>query len=202
MDKTGVIYILTNPSFPEYVKIGYADDIERRLQQLNRSECIPFAFRVYATYEVNLRSIENFNGKQRVREFYAMSPEDAYSILEAIAEIHGCADKLKLIAMDEEQKQAEETAQEIEEEHKERLSPFTFSKCNIPAGEYISWYDDPEMQFKVLDEKTVEYKGKPFSLSALAALILGKDSSAGVAGPRYFKYKGEWLNDIRHRLEG
>lgn len=89
MDKTGVIYILTNPSFPEYVKIGYADDIDKRLQQLNRSECIPFAFRVYATYEVNsrlsdlkihsiidklnpnLRSIENFNGKQRVREFYA-----------------------------------------------------------------------------------------------------------------------------------
>ena len=97
MDKAGVIYILTNPSFPEYVKIGYADDIDKRLQQLNRSECIPFAFRVYATYEVNsrlsdlkihsiidklnpnLRSIENFNGKQRVREFYAMSPEDAYA---------------------------------------------------------------------------------------------------------------------------
>ena len=53
MDKTGVIYILTNPSFPEYVKIGYADDIDKRLQQLNRSERIPFAFRVYATYEVN-----------------------------------------------------------------------------------------------------------------------------------------------------
>lgn len=50
MDKTGVIYILTNPSFPEYVKIGYADDIDKRLQRLNRSECIPFAFRVYATY--------------------------------------------------------------------------------------------------------------------------------------------------------
>ena len=218
MDKAGVIYILTNPSFPEYVKIGYADDIDKRLQQLNRSECIPFAFRVYATYEVNsrlsdlkihsiidklnpnLRSIENFNGKQRVREFYAMSPEDAYSILEAIAEIHGCADKLKRIAMDEAQKQAEETAQEIEEEHKERLSPFTFSMCNIQAGDYISWGDDPDLKLKVLDDKTVEYKGKPFSLSGLAALLLGKSSSAGVAGPRYFKYKGEWLNDIRHRL--
>lgn len=43
-EKQGVIYILTNPSFPEYVKIGYANDINRRLQQLNRSECIPFAF--------------------------------------------------------------------------------------------------------------------------------------------------------------
>ena len=40
MEKSGVIYILTNPSFPEYVKIGYADDIDKRLQQLNRSECI------------------------------------------------------------------------------------------------------------------------------------------------------------------
>ena len=54
-DKKGVIYILTNPSFPDYVKIGCADDIDKRLKQLNRSECIPFAFRVYATYEVNSR---------------------------------------------------------------------------------------------------------------------------------------------------
>lgn len=44
MENSGVIYILTNPSFPEYVKIGYADDIKKRLKQLNRSECIPFAF--------------------------------------------------------------------------------------------------------------------------------------------------------------
>ena len=83
----GVIYILKNPSFPDYIKIGYADNIENRLQQLNNSECTPFAFRVYATYEVdsrlsdlkihaiidklnpNLRSIDNYNGKKRVREF-------------------------------------------------------------------------------------------------------------------------------------
>ena len=49
----GVIYILTNPSFPDYVKIGYANDLERRLRQLNRAETIPFAFRAYAVYEVD-----------------------------------------------------------------------------------------------------------------------------------------------------
>ena len=82
-DKKGVIYILTNPSFPDYVKIGYADNIDKRLKQLNRSECIPFAFRVYATYEVNsrlsdlklhaiidklnpdLRSVDEFNGQKK-----------------------------------------------------------------------------------------------------------------------------------------
>lgn len=30
-EPAGYIYILTNPSFPEYVKIGYADDIQKRL---------------------------------------------------------------------------------------------------------------------------------------------------------------------------
>ena len=145
MEKNGVIYVLTNPSFPAYVKIGYADDIERRLKELNRSECIPFAFRVYATYEVdcrlsdvkihsiidrlnpNLRSIETFNGKKRVREFYAMSAEDAYSILEAIAEIHGRLDKLKLVDMSEQEMEAEETAEEIQEERVERRAPFAFA---------------------------------------------------------------------------
>lgn len=109
----GVIYILTNPSFPDYVKIGYATDIEQRLKQLNRSETIPFAFRVYAIYEVesnltdkelhklidslnpDLRTIETFDGKQRVKEFYAMSAEDAYSLLDCIAKISGTTDRLK-----------------------------------------------------------------------------------------------------------
>lgn len=38
------IYVLTNPSFPEYVKIEYADNLEKRLNQLSISEyIIPFA---------------------------------------------------------------------------------------------------------------------------------------------------------------
>ena len=110
---TGYIYILTNPSFKQYVKIGYATDVKQRLAELNRSTAVPFAFRVYATYEVDsalsdkklhsildklnpeLRSAEEVDGKRRIREFYAMSPEDAYSILEAIAEINGFGHRLK-----------------------------------------------------------------------------------------------------------
>ena len=150
---------MTNPSFPNYVKIGYADNIEERLQQLNRSECIPFAFRVYATYAVdsrlsdvkihaiidklnpNLRAIENFNGRKRAREFYVMTPEDAYSILEAIAEIHGCVDKLKLIPPNKEGIEAAEIAEDIEEQKKEKLTPFAFSLCQIPVGATIEYYN-------------------------------------------------------------
>ncbi|MBQ1298713.1 GIY-YIG nuclease family protein [Candidatus Saccharibacteria bacterium] len=31
--KVGEIYILTNPSFPEWVKIGYSDDADNRAKQ-------------------------------------------------------------------------------------------------------------------------------------------------------------------------
>lgn len=142
----GAIYILTNPSFPQYVKIDYADNVDSRLKQLNNSECIPFAFRIYATYEVeerltdlklhalidqlnpNLRSIDNVDGKKRIREFYAMSPEQAYSILETIAVLGGRKDRLHLYDPSAEERKSENLAQDIEEEHIEHLSPFAFSK--------------------------------------------------------------------------
>lgn len=127
----GVIYVLTNPSFPEYVKIGYADNLEQRLKHLNNSECIPFAFRVHCIYEVNerlkdkdvhalidkinpdLRSIDEFDGKKRIREFYSISAEDAYDILYSIAAISGTTDRLKLMTPEGHEMLDEKIANEI-----------------------------------------------------------------------------------------
>ena len=216
---SGVIYILTNPSFPAYVKIGYADDIDSRLNQLNRSECIPFAFRVYATYEVSnrlvdlklhnlidqlnptLRSIETFNGKQRKREFYAMSPEEAYALLEAIAEIHGYSNRLKLWDMDDAQLKEEATAQEIESQ--KRSPNFTFDECLIPNGAVLVNTDNPEVTCKVVDRRRVEYCGEIMSTTTLARLVSGKSYYRN--GPRFlyehFTYKGARLDDIKGRKE-
>lgn len=133
MNKTGYIYILTNPSFTEYVKIGYADDVEKRVVQLNKTECTPFAFRIYATYKVdsrlsdlplhqlidslntNLRSKDNIDGKVRVREFYALTPEQAYKILEAIAKINGLTDNLKRYDKSKDEEDDEAIAEVISE---------------------------------------------------------------------------------------
>lgn len=207
----GVIYILTNPSFPEYVKIGYADNMEQRLRQLNNSECTPFAFRVYATYEVenrltdlklhslidklnpDLRSIDNVEGKKRVREFYAMTPEDAYEILEAIAGIHGFEDRLVKWKMTKQQKEAEETAEEIKSG---KAAPFRFSMCNLGPGDKIEYCNDSNLEIEVVDDKHVLYAGETYTLTGLARELLGNRESH-VAGPRYFKHNGKWLNSLR-----
>lgn len=216
----GVIYILTNPSFPQYVKIGYATNVKQRLDELNRSTAVPFAFRIYATYEVDstlsdkklhsildklnpeLRSREEVDGKRRIREFYAMPPEDAFSILEAIAEINGYRNRLKKWKATENEQREEALAQEIDEQHKERLKPFAFSICNIPIGEQVEFFcngnNHTGEKFEIVDDKHVSYNGETWSLTALAKLLTGVKSA--IAGPKYFKYKGEWLNDIRDRV--
>ena len=212
----GYIYILTNPSFPEYVKIGYATDVQQRLDILNSSSAVPFAFRIYATYEVDsalsdkklhsildkldpeLRSKEEIDGKKRVREFYAMTPEDAYAILEAIAEINGYKHRLKRWEPTAEEKRDERTARE----NRERLAPFAFSMCGIAPGEEIEFScrgnANDGTKCTVVDEKHVEFNGETWSLSALARKLSGRKTQ--VQGPAYFKYKGEWLTDIRRRI--
>ena len=219
-ENQGVIYILTNPSFPEYVKIGYADDIERRLVELNRTECTPFAFRVYATYAVNarltdlkihemidrinpdLRSIDTVNGKKRVREFYAMSAEDAYLMFEAMAEIHGTTDLLVKVKPDKKQAEDEATATEVKEIAREKLAPFSFDLVGIEQGEDVEFWYSPlrnsGILCQVVDSKHIQYEGQVYSLSSFATMMLKYKHS--VQGPRYFKYKGEWLNEIRNRL--
>lgn len=218
---TGYIYILTNPAFPEYVKIGYADNVESRLQQLNRSECIPFAFRVYATYEVpsrlldkklhyildalnpNLRSKEIFNGQIRRREFYAMQPEEAYSILEAMAEIHGCTDKLHKRTPSPEELIEEEIAEEIAKEKRVRGSNFTFSEYNLPAGAIFEHIDDPNITCTVIDDRRIEFNGEIMYITPFAKMVSGKNYIT--QGPKYlldhFKYNGRLLRDFCEDLD-
>lgn len=205
----GVIYILTNPSFPEYVKLGYADDIKKRLEQLNRSECTPFAFRVYATYEVSsrltdmkihnvidrlnpsLRSIDNIDGKKRVREFYAMTKEEAYSILEAIAEINGLEKNLHLVEPTEKEKKEEETARRI-------LKNSDFYELGLKNGDVLLFVKNKNIKCSVISNKKVLYENKEYSLSALASELLDYKS---VNGFRYFEFEGETLWDKRRKME-
>lgn len=214
----GVIYILTNPSFPQYVKIGYASDLQRRLRELNRSEALPYAFRAYATYDVDhkltdkalhelidqlnpdLRTIETFNGQKRTKEFFEMAPEDAYAILEAIARISGTSDRLHRVTPTGEQIEEEREAEEARQDAATgRRTRFRFSMVGIKPGETVAFANDPSKVATVVDDTRVEYKGVTTSLSAIAKELLGR--KCGVQGPLHFTYGGERLSERRDRME-
>ena len=91
-------------------------------------------------------------------------------------------------------------AKEIRDIHQERLAMFTFSQCGIKVGEKVVFYksvtSDPGPFCVVVDDKHVEFNGEIWSLTALAKHLLNTKNS--IAGPKYFKYKDQWLNELRH----
>lgn len=194
MENKGVIYILTNPSFPQFVKIGYADDVEKRLDQLNRSECIPFAFRLYAYYKVsarltdmklhslidklnpNLRSIEDFKGKKRIREFYAMDAHDAYSILETIAEINNLKENLVLVEPTDIDIESEENADAIRAKRTVSQLPrmdWLIEQGLVHVGDQVFVINHPEEIATIIDDSNVDYKGQIMSFCKYGCTVTG-----------------------------
>ncbi len=206
-----VIYILTNPSFPDYVKIWYATDIEKRLKQLNHSETIPYAFRVYAVYETereltdkevhkiidalnpDLRAIEEIYGKKRTREFYAMSAEDAYKLFECIAKVSWTEKRLKKMKPTWYEALDEKAAEHVAQSKKSKM--FSFYDMGIKDGERVVYIKDNTVKAKVVGDNKVEYWKETMTLTWLAKKLLKKEH--WIPWPDYFSYKWRKLNDIR-----
>ncbi len=193
----GFIYIMTNPALKGMVKIGYASDVEARRKQLSTT-ALPYDYEVFATYETsgNLedkklhKMIDNLNPDLRVsnnREFFVMSPQEAYDLLESIAVISGTKDKLKKVHVEESNKQ----------KIKVRRPPVNFLQCGIPIGARLEFIDDPNVIVTVVDERKVSYNNEITSLSAVSDSIKGYSTS----GPQMFLYKGERVCDIAHKTQ-
>ena len=191
----GYIYIMTNPALKGMVKIGYAADVEMRRKQLSTT-ALPYEYEVYATYETpgaledkKLHAmIDNLNPDLRVsknREFFVMSPEDAYSLLEAIATISGSKARLKKIKVSPVKKQ------------KVRRPPVDFTKCNIPIGAELVFIEDPNIVATVVSDRKVEYNGEITSLSAITGAIKGHSTQ----GPSYFTYNGKKVSEIAEETQ-
>ena len=187
----GYIYILTNPSFPQYVKIGYANNLESRLKQLNRSECIPFAFRVYAYYKVpkrltdteihkiidtlnpNLRAIDTVDGKERKREFYELSADDAYEILLGIAKINGMDDNVILVEPTDKELEDEEQAEEGRTKTYLPRMDWLMEQGIIKKGDKVYIINHPEDIAEVIDSDDVLYNGRKMSFNRFGCEVTG-----------------------------
>lgn len=62
-----------------------------------------------------LRSIDDVDGKLRKREFYALSPEEVYSMFESMAKVHGTLKNLKRYKKTDDEESDEKIATEAKE---------------------------------------------------------------------------------------
>lgn len=187
----GAIYILKNPSFPDYIKIGYADDVYSRLKTLNDKSAVPFAFRLYAYYKVNhrledktvheiidklnptLRAKDNIDGKERKREFFEMSAEDAYDILRCIAKINGLEDNLILVEPTTKEMEDEDEATTKRKSTQLPKMDWLIEQGIISIDDEVYLINHPEEVATVVDSKNVEYKGEKMSFNQFGCELTG-----------------------------
>ena len=149
------------------------------------------------TLNPGLRTIETFDGKERTKEFYAMSPEDAYSLIECIAKISGTTDQLKRMKPEGHEIADEQLADTVKAES--RRGPVLFTKIGIPVGAELQFIDDNNVKVKVVDDRHIEYNGETTSLSALARQLKGFEHQ--VQGTLWFSYNGKRISDIRDEYD-
>lgn len=112
-----------------------------------------------------------------------MSPEDAFDLLKAIAEINGRESSLKRHILTQQEKKDEKIANAI------RKSNIDFYELGIKTGEEFEYIHNPSIKVKVLDNRTVEYNGESYTVTGLAKKLLGKNTAINGALHIHIKVK-------------
>jgi len=200
---SGFIYVLTNPTIPDLVKIGKTTNLEERVKQLSSHSGVPVPFEVYYSCEVSdphkvEKHLHDGFGDHRVnpkREFFRINPERVVSILKLV-EVRDVTPQNDIVD-DEDERNS------LNKERGRRTS-FTFSSVDIPVGSTLHFVRDESITVTVVDDKNVEFEGEVTSLSQSSGKILSRDygwNSTSITGPRYWVYENETLSERRLRIE-
>ena len=162
--KQGSVYILSNPSMPNIVKIGVTQDsVENRCKMISKPTGVPTPFEV--EYECTVgdcykieKALQAAFAPYRVsenREFFKVSTAQVTAILQLV-------------------QQENITEQATSDQPETKRNPrFKFAEMNIPAGTQITFVQDDEIKATVTENNNVLYNGKEQSLSALTRELIG-----------------------------
>ena len=201
-----LVYILTNPWMPDLIKIGRTDKtIDQRVKELSSHAGVPTKFLCYCccvvkdNNDIEKRLHKGLGGRRANlrREFFEMLPEQAQTLLIGYASKVLIRDYHKVTASRKKQSPApKKKKNSVKESSKKSL----FSLLNIKNGATLTFCKDETKVAKVIDVEKgkIMFDGEPGSLSGTAQNILGKDA---LQGPKYWKYKGKILNDMREKIE-
>lgn len=215
---TGYVYLLVNPSFGEWVKIGTGNAAEETLQVANTM--VPTPFTVVARMQTAkyqeverllLSTIDMLSaGKAPNPTFFKMPLQDVLNLFERIAP-----------TIEDAQLTVSENAQEIIEQMKAEQKPtrsrrgqksagsrdrktnFRFSMVGIKEGDKLV-FEPTKETVVVKSDNTILYKDETYRLSGFCKKFMPKDQeiSSGIyQGTKYFSFNGELLSKLRDEAE-
>jgi len=196
-----IVYVLTNPSMPDIVKIGMTDNLTARMRSLHNSST-PVPFECYfactvADMQFVEKSIHNGFDDFRInprREFFRVDPERVVSILKMVM-IDDVTPKGDIVD--------DETDQRSLDKERKIRSRFNFDMVQVPVGAILTFVKNPDIIATVVDKNQLEFEGEVQSLTSSALKVIHRMGYewSKVSGPQYWSYEGETLTERRHRME-
>lgn len=195
----GVVYVLVNEAFDNFVKIGKTINLEQRLKQLDNTS-VPLPFRcVYAIEVSDMDQIEKLAhaafADHRVRsnrEFFEINQQRVISALQMTGgiEVTPKGD----IAADDDGLKA------LDSRKPKRRAKLSDAKLNL--GDVLSFTRDESIQAIVINEKQVEFRGKETSVSGAALIVLQElgYTWSTVNGWGYWLFDGETIAERLNRI--
>ncbi|MBT4206958.1 GIY-YIG nuclease family protein [Candidatus Woesearchaeota archaeon] len=198
---SNIVYVLTNPSIPDIVKIGMTSDLTTRMRSLYNSS-VPVPFECYFACTVNDMSFvekqlhdgfDDFRVNPR-REFFRIDPERVVSILKMVM-IEDVTPKGDIVE--------DEIDQRSLDKEKKVRGRFNFDMINVPVGSILTFVKDPTITSTVVDKHKIKFEDEVHSLSSSTLKIVHRMGYTWkqVSGPTYWMYEGETLTERRSRME-
>ena len=168
-----IVYVLSNPAFDRYVKVGRTIDLEQRLRQLDNTS-VPLPFRCEFAIEVDdeveaERLVHQAFADVRVRssrEFFEIEPQRVIAALK----LTGGKD----VTPKEDVAEDAEGIEALERTVAKRRS-YSFDDAHVSVGDVLVYTRDESVTATVVADKKIEFEGEVISLSRAALTLLHRD---------------------------
>jgi len=202
----GRVYIVKNPLFPTLFKLGFTtkNSVEERglsasnlpeafelIREYECDDCEETEKLFHETYEQH-RYYSQLDGRGKRTEFFStVCLANAVAWMDKLKGITDITDE----ALDEANDIAGDKKSIFDKSKIVRRSVFDFFEMGIVKNSILHFKSDPSITVKVLDNKQVEYKGKPYAFSRITAILLKAKHNYAQPCPNW-TFEGKLLHDI------
>ena len=191
----GIVYVLSNPAFDNYVKVGRTIDLEQRLKQLDNTS-VPLPFRCVFAVEVDdevavERLVHQAFADVRVRTTREFFEIDAQRVIAALKLTNGIDVTPKAdIAEDAESIAALERTVG-------KRKTYSFSDAQVDIGDTLTYSKDENITAVVVADRKIEFEGETVSVSKAALTLLHREGYTWkqANGWAYWMKDGETLGE-------
>ena len=203
--KVGYVYILTNPAMPGIIKIGYTNDIGRRLRDLDTTGVPqpyePFFSVKTSKYELLEKVIHRELDKltdtrlRTNREFFKMEPDMARDLLLNISRL--------LDDSEVEDYGNVAVADTLNEDGSVRpvSGKTTFAMLGIPVGSELEPVSRRYVKVVTLNDDNLVRIVDTGEQKTISRAAMDSSGSMALNGFSCYRYNGEKLSDIRKRID-